>query len=129
AAAAYDVAALALKGNEAVLNFPESATSYPVPGSTSAADIRLAASTAAAAAKEKEKRNCGLGSSATREIYGGSDVAVGPAEFVDEEAILNMPSLLADMAEGMLVSPPWMGSPPSDDSPENSDGGDRLWSY
>jgi len=32
------------------------------------------------------------------------------------------------MAKGMMVAPPWMGSPPSDDSPENSDG-ESLWSY
>ncbi|XP_010546017.1 PREDICTED: LOW QUALITY PROTEIN: ethylene-responsive transcription factor ERF027 [Tarenaya hassleriana] len=131
AATAYDVAALALKGGEAVLNFPESATSSPVPGSSSAADIRIAAAAAAASAVvKKEEGKSGLASPAARESHGGGDQAAGPGtEFVDEEAILNMHNLLADMAEGMLVPPPWMVSPPSDDSPENSDGGDSLWSY
>ncbi|CAN0907506.1 Ethylene-responsive transcription factor ERF025 [Linum grandiflorum] len=75
AAAAYDVAALALKGDEAVLNFPEAAHSYPIPASTSAADIQSAAAAAA-------------------------------DQFVDEEALFDMPNLLVNMAQGMMVSPP-----------------------
>ncbi|XP_010473532.1 PREDICTED: ethylene-responsive transcription factor ERF026-like [Camelina sativa] len=128
AAAAYDVAALALKGRDTVLNFPDSVGSYPIPLSSSAAHIRCAAAAAAAArgagtgatavkgGEEKEEEACdGAGSSNTQ-------------HFVDEEELLNMPGLLADMAKGMMVAPPWMGSPPSDDSPENSDG-ESLWSY
>ncbi|KAJ4877073.1 hypothetical protein Rs2_42091 [Raphanus sativus] len=125
AAAAYDVAALALKGGNVVLNFPESIGSYPLPVSSSADHIRKAAAkaaatvgAAAAAMKEGEKKEetyCdGAGSSAT--------------EFVDEEELLNMPGLLEDMAKGMMVAPPWMGCPPSDDSPGDSDG-ESLWSY
>ncbi|XP_024028659.1 ethylene-responsive transcription factor ERF027-like [Morus notabilis] len=49
-------------------------------------------------------------------------------EFIDEEAILNMPNFLVNMAEGMLVSPPRINTPSSDDSPGNSDG-ECLWSY
>ncbi|KAL6217973.1 hypothetical protein ACLB2K_011190 [Fragaria x ananassa] len=52
------------------------------------------------------------------------------ADFMDEEEIFGMPNLLVDMAEGMLVSPPRINSPPSDyDSPEYSDGGESLWNY
>ncbi|KAJ0265544.1 AP2/ERF domain-containing protein [Hirschfeldia incana] len=125
AAAAYDVAALALKGEKVVLNFPESIGSYPLPVSSSAAHIRNAAAKAAATVgaaaaakgveKKEEKYWDGAGSSAT--------------EFVDEEELLNMPGLLEDMAKGMMVAPPpWMGCPPSDDSPGDSDV-ESLWSY
>ncbi|KAI3464283.1 hypothetical protein Pfo_020946 [Paulownia fortunei] len=47
AAAAYDVAALHLKGSDARLNFPELADSLPKPASTDAEDIRQAAQQAA----------------------------------------------------------------------------------
>ncbi|XP_059664554.1 ethylene-responsive transcription factor ERF026-like [Cornus florida] len=116
AAAAYDVAAAALKGGDAILNFPDYAPSYPVPASTSPTDIRSAASAAAALMKA----DTDAGESRTDDTAGG-----GCHEFVDEEALFDMPNLLMDMAEGMLVSPPRMKS---DDSPENSDG-ESLWSY
>nr|GFC01740.1 integrase-type DNA-binding superfamily protein [Tanacetum cinerariifolium] len=49
-------------------------------------------------------------------------------EFMDEEALFDMPNLLADMAEGMLMSPP--RHPSTDDhSPEDSSDCDNLWSY
>lgn len=141
AAAAYDVAAIALKGREAVLNFPGSAGSYPVPRSTSAVDIRTAVAAAAAMKgceeeeKEKEatkKKSSGLSKLISGECYVDDDMASSSwcgTEFVDEEAALDMPNLLANMAEGMMVAPPsWIGSRPSDDSPENSNDED-LWGY
>lgn len=47
AAVAYDVAALALRGREAELNFPNAASSLPVPASNSPRDIQEAAASAA----------------------------------------------------------------------------------
>lgn len=118
AAAAYDVAALALKGGDAVLNFPALVGTYPVPKSTSPADIRDAATAAAAL---KKPPTAGDDPAPDHHQYKG--------EFIDEEELLNMPNLLVDMAEGMMVSPPRISSPPSDDSQENSDHGESLWSY
>lgn len=128
AAAAHDVAELALKGADAILNFPDSVHSNPVPASNSPSDIRAAAAAAAALrvakpgeadpAREVERWGNEEGeSSGVRE------------EFLDEEALYAMPELLVSMAEGMLLSPPRLSSLEyDDDPPENSDGG-SLWSY
>ncbi|XVF51555.1 hypothetical protein PTKIN_Ptkin04bG0194200 [Pterospermum kingtungense] len=127
AAAAYDVAALALKGSEAVVNFPASVASYPVPASTSSADIRKAAAAAAASLKKVETKS-GEINQETGDHHQAKNEGVTAEEYVDEDVLLNMPNLLVDMAEGMLVSPPRISTTPSDDSPENSDG-ESLWSY
>lgn len=126
AAAAYDVAALALKGSEAVVNFPASVASYQLPVSTSSADIRKAASAAASLKKDEMQSGINIG---TGEYHQAKDLEeMSKEEYVDEDALLNLPNLLVDMAQGMLVSPPRIRSTPSDDSPENSDG-ESLWSY
>lgn len=134
AAAAYDVAALALKGPDAALNFPDSLLPYSVPASPTAADIRSAAANAAASRATKlENTTCGsivappvdMAAQQTYTICCTSSSRSAGEEFIDEEALFDMPNLLADMAEGMLVSPPRLKS---DDSPENSDG-ESLWSY
>ncbi|XP_022143513.1 ethylene-responsive transcription factor ERF026-like [Momordica charantia] len=121
AAAAYDVAALALKGCNTVLNFPDLIGSYPVPASSSPADIRVAAAAAAAS----RKVNPG-------ESHYHSQSALLSGEFVDEEALFGMPNLLHDMAEGMLLPPPRISSsPPRHDyySSWNSGGDGNLWNY
>ncbi|MFS7924031.1 putative transcription factor AP2-EREBP family [Helianthus anomalus] len=111
AAAAYDVAALSLKGCHAELNFPDLAGSYPMPASLEPAFIRSAAEAAA-------------------ELVKCSDVVrpTGGVEFVDEEAIFGMPNLLIDMADGMMISPP---PEVGNDGPSvvDSSDSDNLWSY
>ncbi|KAE8694247.1 ERF025 protein [Hibiscus syriacus] len=131
AAAAYDVAAIALKGPNTDLNFPDMILSYPQAVSTSATDIRAAAAQAAAArlpkptSKDEGKSgNEGTTSSTSMQPSGSAG-----QEYIDEEELLNFPNLMVDMAGGMLVSPPsWINSPPSDDSPDNSDA-ESLWVY
>ncbi|EYU35139.1 hypothetical protein MIMGU_mgv1a019198mg, partial [Erythranthe guttata] len=104
AAAAYDVAALALKGGEAQLNFPNSASSLPVPASTSPRDIQAAAASAAAAA--------GAAVDAFRAqppevpVSLDNNIDVIDHGFVDEDLIFDLPNVLANMAEGLLISPP-----------------------
>lgn len=145
AAAAYDVAALALKGPDTLLNFPNSINSYPIPASLSPADIRAAAEAAAQAKivrrpqetnqeQQEQQENPPAGSN----TVGGSSTSQQEHQlqqeeqgvYIDEDELLNMPNLLDDMARGMQVSPPRMSSfsYSSDDSPANSDG-DNLWSY
>ncbi|KAL6005571.1 hypothetical protein ACLOJK_006138 [Asimina triloba] len=131
AAAAYDVAALALKGPGAVLNFPESIHLYRMPETASPSDIRAAAAAAAAMRGPKPEAEA----APVAPQAGAEDAAAAAAAqlhsgegFVDEEALFNMPKLLENMAEGLLLSPPRMNSPDSDDSPGNSDG-ESLWSY
>ncbi|KAI3468801.1 hypothetical protein Pfo_025464 [Paulownia fortunei] len=128
AAAAYDVAALALKGSDTLLNFPDHVSTYPVPASPSPPDIRRAAASAAALMKPESGDEAAVGGQQVNdESASNAETLTGEHEFIDEEALFQMPNLLMDMAEGMLVSPPRMASPPSDDSPGNSDA-ESLWS-
>lgn len=152
AAAAYDVAALALKGVDAVLNFPDRVSSYPVPASPSPQAIRSAASSAAMsmmrAAKagrsgEEERINVNESaagdhyhqgsSSPTDSSYHTNHVITNSGsdddQFIDEDALFDMPNLLVDMAGGMLVSPPRINSPPSDNSTGDVSDAENLWGY
>ncbi|XP_023771703.2 ethylene-responsive transcription factor ERF024 [Lactuca sativa] len=103
AAVAYDVAALALKGRDAKLNFPDAASSLPVPASSASRDIQAAATSAAAAA--------GAAMDALVSCQSGDVTAEPPViwiadEFIDEDLIFDMPNMINSMAEGMLLSPP-----------------------
>ncbi|KAE8677996.1 ERF027 protein [Hibiscus syriacus] len=129
AAAAYDVAALALKGSEAVVNFPASVASYPIPASTSSADIRKAAAAAAESLKKSENKTSESNLVEAVQHHEVKDVEISTEEYVDEDILLNLPNLLVDMAEGLLVSPPRISSALSDDDSPDSSQGESLWSY
>ncbi|KAG0474464.1 hypothetical protein HPP92_014150 [Vanilla planifolia] len=119
AAAAYDVAALALRGPDAVLNFPDS-ISRPVPASSSPSDIQAAAAAAAALAHAEQTPRADPNPTA----WDGSE----HPRFVDEEELFDMPQLLVSMAEGMLMTPPRLTPPDSDDSADVSEG-ENLWIF
>ncbi|KAI3793049.1 hypothetical protein L1987_35661 [Smallanthus sonchifolius] len=114
AATAYDVAALALKGTYAILNFHDSAIPNTLPESPTADDIRAAAARAAAARDPANQSSTAAGNSPT-------------GEYMDDEAVFGMPNMLSDMAEGMMISPPRINSLPPDDG--DSSGGGNLWGY
>ncbi|XP_074321809.1 ethylene-responsive transcription factor ERF027-like [Silene latifolia] len=131
AGAAYDVAALALKGSEAVLNFPDYVSRYPVPATNAPGDIREAAAAAADMRRPEEKKTT---EETTAEKGGGSGGGGGKVEeeeeFVDIEALFDMPNLLVDMAGGMMVSPPRLTAATGDDYDDDYyDGCYNLWSY
>nr|XP_043614319.1 dehydration-responsive element-binding protein 1E-like [Erigeron canadensis] len=116
AARAHDVAALALRGRSACLNFADS-WGLPGPASLDPKDIRKAAVEAA----EGFVLNEGSG--------GSEGVGTTNVRYLDEEEQFGMPGLLANMAEGlMLPPPPSYGGFGGGDEMEY--GGDMtLWSY
>ncbi|KAL1224350.1 Ethylene-responsive transcription factor [Cardamine amara subsp. amara] len=138
AAIAYDVAALALKGTRAELNFPNSVSSLPVPASMSPGDIQAAAASAAAAfgAARDAIVSANNNIEASGVAHGGMTVMNDSYEntnmngFMDDDMIFDMPNLLMNMAEGMLLSPP---RPPTFDAAYDADGfsgaDDYLWNF
>uniref|UniRef100_A0A5K0XE03 AP2/ERF domain-containing protein n=2 Tax=Nymphaea colorata TaxID=210225 RepID=A0A5K0XE03_9MAGN len=129
AARAYDVAALALRGKSALLNFADSARLLPRPTSTSPSDIQAAALAAAEAFRPGGQT--GSTGEVKRQRHRDQAAAIGGeecSEFVDEEALFNMPALLASMAEGLLLSPPtWHQSFDCDVGEESEEAEIRLW--
>ncbi|KAK1409165.1 hypothetical protein QVD17_35690 [Tagetes erecta] len=124
AAAAYDAAALALKGTYATLNFPESINLWDtLPECPTAEDIRAAAARAAASKSPNFLYESGDGNM----LANGTNDTGG---FVDDETVFDMPNLLSEMAQGMLISPPRVNySLPEDGSSSYYSGGDNLWNY
>ena len=136
AARAHDVAAIALRGRSACLNFADSTWRLPIPVSTAAKDIQRAAAEAAELFRPTEldgvsrvELNQGLeNATITTTVATTSEAAETKAEdvfFMDDEAIFDMPGLLTDMAEGMLLSPPHCYNEDDNETKSNT----TLWSY
>ncbi|KAK3447249.1 dehydration-responsive element-binding protein 1B [Eucalyptus grandis] len=124
AARAHDVAALALRGRSACLNFADSAWRLPAPASADAKDIQQAAAQAAEAFRPAE--------SEAEDVMSGYEKK-SPSEegmLYDDEDVFGMPGLLTNMAEGMLLPPPQCGGDGyggEDDG--NLDAYVSLWNY
>ncbi|XP_021289773.1 LOW QUALITY PROTEIN: ethylene-responsive transcription factor ERF024 [Herrania umbratica] len=129
AAIAYDVAALALKGQDAELNFPNSAASLPVPASTSPRDIQAAATSAAAALGAANDALFGNEDNEAKNSPIGPDKPTTVDEFVDEDLIFDMPNVLVNMAEGMLLSPPRLDIAPAPAPADNAGDAENLWKF
>ncbi|PIA25235.1 hypothetical protein AQUCO_12200013v1 [Aquilegia coerulea] len=126
AARAHDVAVLALRGENAHLNFPDSAWLLPRPKSSSAKDIKATAFEAAQAFSPSRSSS----STTTAKMTSVEKVENLPEPsrtFWDEEAMFNMPTLLDSMAEGMLLSPPSMHATFSWNDVEDSNIEMSLW--
>ncbi|KAJ6408500.1 hypothetical protein OIU84_011757 [Salix udensis] len=130
AAVAYDVAALALKGQDAELNFPDAAASLPVPASTSPRDIQAAAASAAAAIGAAKDA---LGIPSMGADTNQMEQEIRPMvndQFVDEDLMFDMPNVLVNMAEGMLLSPPRLDIAGEDATAYDYSTGDQnLWKF
>jgi hypothetical protein len=121
AARAHDVAALAIKGRGAHLNFPERAHELPRPASTSPADVQAAAAQAAAAADVQcdappspspspetaaaspdDAACCLEAATTTTTVHSGGDGGQG-----QENALFDLPDLLLDLRDGLWWPPVW----------------------
>ncbi|OMO85983.1 hypothetical protein CCACVL1_09878 [Corchorus capsularis] len=133
AARAHDVAAIALRGRSACLNFADSAWRLPVPASTDPKDIQKAAAEAAEAFRPAEHSDGYSGDDAKIRAENTEAEKTTVSEngfYFDEEALFGTQRYFANMAEGMLLSPPRCGYNGADEQ-ENDAADDYvpLWSY
>ncbi|RWR87445.1 ethylene-responsive transcription factor ERF034 [Cinnamomum micranthum f. kanehirae] len=118
AARAHDVAALAIKGKSAYLNFPELAKQLPCPASTSPKDIRAAAAKAAATlfnepmSKKGEQSQFELPLSHSPPQESSSSASTSAED--DYDALFDLPDLIHiatdfnSSADYFYCSSPWL---------------------
>ncbi|KAG8381384.1 hypothetical protein BUALT_Bualt06G0116600 [Buddleja alternifolia] len=104
AARAHDVAAMALRGRLACLNYADSAWRLPVPASANREDIQRAAAEAAEAFRPKEEV-------AVAAVEPPENVFLMVGDSIetfmdDDEALYGMHGLMGSMAEGLMLPLP-----------------------
>lgn len=134
AARAHDVAAIALRGRSACLNFADSVWRLPEPASREPKDIQKAAAEAAEAFRPAEFEELAGKSARNRNRTAVTEavtesVTAENVYYMYDEADFGMPGLLANMAEGMLLPPPHCigGAYGEDDMEVDADV--SLWSH
>ncbi|KAJ6757831.1 ETHYLENE-RESPONSIVE TRANSCRIPTION FACTOR ERF042-RELATED [Salix koriyanagi] len=137
AAAAYDVAALHLRGRGAQLNFPEMVDSLPRPVSSSTEDVQMAAQEAALLFRRPIKCSEGVSGSSSGGGGGLGPVRVGlsPSQIqAINEAPLDSPKMWMELGGARLWNePPAMGGDIdvelSDEWGEMEHEHDSIWDY
>ncbi|KAE8682338.1 Dehydration-responsive element-binding protein 1B [Hibiscus syriacus] len=128
AARAHNVAAIALRGRSACLNFADSAWTLPVPASTDPKDIQKAA-TEAFRSTEHWDENSG-DNARSNEKKEGVEMTVSENEYyLDEEEVFGTQSFLANMAAGMMMSPPRCGYNGDEQEYNAADDFIPLWNH
>ncbi|CAN6477964.1 unnamed protein product [Victoria cruziana] len=114
AARAHDVAALTIKGQSAILNFPELARDLPRPATASPRDIQAAAAKAAALTlgetkvRASEPTSCSESTGSPEPPTTANASPRAADSYGDEDELLfNLPDLLLDVGESLYLFPTW----------------------